>query len=77
MGVEILDVTGMEARTNAKVTSGKTGVEFRFYKAPEYGLLEPEQKKELKEWRDTQKLAGTNYNASGGGIAKKPRTDTK
>jgi hypothetical protein len=47
-GVEILDATGMEAKTNAKVTSGKTGVEFRFYKAPKYGLLEPEQKKELK-----------------------------
>jgi hypothetical protein len=76
-GLEISDATEVEARTNAKVTSGKTGVEFRFYKAPEYELLEPEQKKELKEWRDAQKLAGTHYNGSGGGTAKKPRTDTK
>ena len=63
-------------RTNAKVTSGKSGVEFRFYKSPKYGLLEPDQKKELKEWRDAQKLAGT-HSTRGGGGAKKPRNDSK
>jgi hypothetical protein len=76
-GVEISDTMGMEASTlrmNAKVTSGKAGVEFRFYKSPEYGLLEPDQKKELKEWRDAQKLADTHDNGCGGGPAKKPRT---
>ena len=74
-GVEISDTTGTEARTNAKVTSGKSGVEFRFYKGPEYGLLEPDQKKELKEWRDAQKLAGTHNTGGGGGPAKKARND--
>ncbi len=73
-GVEISDTTGI---TNAKVTSGKSGVEFRFYKSPEYGLLEPDQKKELKEWRDAQKLAGTHNTRGGGGPAKKPRNDSK
>jgi hypothetical protein len=79
-GVEILDTTGMETstlRTNAKVTSGKTGVKLCFYKSPKCGLLEPDQKKELKEWRDAQKLACTHNNGGGGGLAKKPRTDSK
>jgi hypothetical protein len=50
----ISDASGGEAeissfKSNNKVTSGKSGVEFRFYKSPEYRLLLPEQKKDLKE----------------------------
>jgi hypothetical protein len=61
--------------TNAKVTHGKSGVEFRFFKNQEYQLLLPDQKKELKEWRDAQKLAGTH--STNGGPAKKPKNESK
>jgi hypothetical protein len=77
---DISSTTGVEAeissfKSSAKVTSGKSGVEFRFYKSPEYQLLLPDQKKELKEWRDAQKLAGTHN--QGGGSAKKPKNNSK
>jgi hypothetical protein len=78
----ISDATGGEAeissfKSSAKVTSGKSGVEFRFYKNPEYQLLLPDQKKELKDWRDAQKLAGTHNTGTSGGPAKKPKNDSK
>jgi hypothetical protein len=77
---DISSATGVEAeissfKSSAKVTIGKSGVEFRFYKGPEYLQLLPDQKKELKEWRDAQKLAGTHN--TGGGSAKKPKNDSK
>ena len=77
---DISSTNGVEAeissfKSSAKVTIGKSGVEFRFYKGPEYLQLLPDQKKELKEWRDAQKLAGTHN--TGGGSAKKPKNDSK
>jgi hypothetical protein len=80
---DISDTTGMEAaissssafKSSSKVTNGKTGVEFRFYKGPEYMQLDSAQKKELHEWRDAQKTAGTHRN-TGHGPPKKARNDS-
>jgi hypothetical protein len=55
-----------------KTSVGKTGVEFRYYKAQEYNNLTSEQKGELKEYRNNK--IGT-YGLSGG--AKKPRTHSR
>ena len=77
----ISDVTGED---NAEISSvshggrtsktsvGKTGVEFRYYKATEYNELSSEQKGELKSYRDNKSGASGR---SGG--AKKPRTGSK
>ena len=40
------------------------------------GLLLPEQKKELKEWQDAQKLAGT-HNTGTGSAKQKPKNESK
>jgi hypothetical protein len=78
--LDISSTTGVEAeissfKSSAKISSGKSGVGFRFYKSPEYQLLLPDKKKELKEWRDAPKLAGTHN--QGGGSAKKPKNNSK
>ena len=78
---DISSATGVEAEISSfkasttKVAIGKSGVKFRFYKGPEYQQLLPDQKKELKAWRDAQKLAGTHN--TGGGSAMKPKNDSK
>jgi hypothetical protein len=64
------DVSSLSTKPSAKVTKGKTGVEFRFYKGPEYAKLLLTQKDELREWRDAQKLAGTHK-------TKRPRDNAK
>ena len=58
---DISDTQG-EADANIGATSaskkpaiGKTGVEFRFYKSPEYNRLSDEQKKELHDYREAKK----------------------
>jgi hypothetical protein len=71
------EVSSLSTKSSAKVTKGKTGVEFRFYKGPEYAKLLSTQKEELKEWRDAQKLAGTHNLATGPKSSKKPRDDGK
>ena len=56
----------------SKTSVGKTGVEFRYYKATEYNDLSSEQKGELKSYRDNKSGASGR---SGG--AKKTRTGSK
>ena len=41
--------------TSIQPSRGKSGVELRFYKTPEYRTLSKKQKEELHEWRQTQK----------------------
>ena len=41
--------------TSTKPSIGKTGVEFRFYKKPEYRKLSKEQKSELYQWQKSRK----------------------
>jgi hypothetical protein len=67
---DISSTPGVEAeipsfKSSVKVTSGKSGVEFRFYKSPGYHLLLLDQKKELKEYGVTLKslLACTSQEA--------------
>ena len=52
---------------------GKTGVEFRFYKTKEYNRLTPEQKEELREYRNELESSGKSRkldkNAKKGGNA--------
>eukprot|EP00957_Ditylum_brightwellii_P032936 2497568-Ditylum_brightwellii.AAC.1 len=50
-GVTANEETVMSSTVGGKVARGKTGIEFRFYKFPEFKNLTPDQKKELKEWR--------------------------
>ena len=40
--------------TTVKSGIGKTGVSLRFHKKKEYDKLTPEQKLELKQWREAQ-----------------------
>eukprot|EP00957_Ditylum_brightwellii_P198124 15095287-Ditylum_brightwellii.AAC.1 len=42
---------GSGDRTSGKNASGKSGVEFRFYKHKEFHALNKEHKQELLEWR--------------------------
>jgi hypothetical protein len=73
----ISDATGEEADISSvsqgtgkgKSSIGKSGVEFRYYKPPEYDLLSAEQKSELKEHRDNKRGAG----GAGRPAAKKTR----
>jgi hypothetical protein len=44
--------------TKPKVGIGKTGVELRYYVTPEFIKLRPDQKKELKAYRDALQAAG-------------------
>jgi hypothetical protein len=55
----------------AKASIGKTGVEFRYYKPPEYNQLGADQKAELKEHRDGKK------SSRGPNKGKKPRNNTR
>ena len=49
---------------------GKTGVHLRFHKHKEYQTLNPEQKSELKEWREKEVAAGRGAKSGGNGKAK-------
>jgi hypothetical protein len=72
----ISDVTGDDQAVissvsqggRSKTSIGKSGVEFRYYKPPEYDLLSPDQKAALKEHRDNKRGTGRQ------GSTKKPRT---
>jgi hypothetical protein len=55
----------------AKASIGKTGVEFRYYKPPEYNQLGADQKAELKEHRDGKKSSPAPNKS------KKPRNNTR
>jgi hypothetical protein len=69
-GSEDADISGLQgAGQKSKPSVGRTGVEFRYYKPPEYNMLQPDQKAELKEFWDNK-----NGNPSQG-KAKKPRTN--
>jgi hypothetical protein len=52
------------AASQGKVSKGKTGVEFRFYKHKEYNSLTPEQKKELAQWREKNNSMGKSKMSS-------------
>jgi hypothetical protein len=69
------EVSSLTTKTGAKVTKGKTGVEFRFYTHAEYQKITAPQRAELREWRDEQKVAGTHKKTSS--PSKKPKDDTK
>ena len=55
---------------SGKPGRGKTGVELQFYKRDEYRKLTPEQKMELKEYRE-------NSGKGKGGNANKAKTDDR
>jgi hypothetical protein len=66
-GIDEVEVSCLQgASPKSKPSVGKTGVEFCYYKPPEYNLLQPDQKAELKEFRENK-----TGNASHG-KAKKP-----
>jgi hypothetical protein len=65
--VDAADISSVTHGGKSKASIGKTGVEFRYYKPPEYNLLGAEQKAELKEHRDG------NKSSPGQGKAKKTR----
>ena len=70
----ISEVTGGPSPT-LKVGKGKTGVELRFHKRPEYLLLTQEQQKELKDFRDERVRQGHGRGLSGGPPMKKGRNN--
>jgi hypothetical protein len=65
-GSDEAGISSVKESGSAKPSIGKTGVEFRYYKPPEYNELKPEQKAELKDFRE-------NKRGNGQGKAKKPR----
>jgi flagellar hook-basal body complex protein FliE len=62
-----------------KTGSGETGVEFRFYDPTEYKKLSPEQKSELRDYRNQQEEEGKGRQLSAEGKGKKKgrRGDSK
>jgi flagellar hook-basal body complex protein FliE len=62
-----------------KTGSGETGVEFRFYDPIEYKKLSPEQKSELRDYRNQQEEEGKGRQLSAEGKGKKKgrRGDSK
>jgi hypothetical protein len=65
-GADEAAISGLKESGSTKPSIGKTGVEFRYYKPVEYNELKPEQKAELKDYRE-------NKRGSGQGKAKRPR----
>jgi hypothetical protein len=65
--INTAEISSVTHGGKSKASIGKTGVEFRYYKPPEYNLLRAEQKAELKEHRDGKK------SSPGQGKAKKTR----
>ena len=55
---EILGETADISSFGSKSGVGKSGVHLRFHKHKEYQTLNPEQKSELKEWREEEVAAG-------------------
>ena len=71
-GEDNADISSVSQGGKAKTSIGKSGVEFRYYKAPEYNLLSSEQKSELKDYRDNkQGTPGCQ------GTSKKPRNNSR
>jgi hypothetical protein len=68
-GEDNADISSVSQGGRNKPSIGKSGVEFRYYKSPEYNLLSNTQKAELKEYRDNKKP-----NSGRQGPAKKTRT---
>jgi hypothetical protein len=58
----IADISSVAVDATQKIGIGKTGVEFRFYKRPEYLQLSKEQKNELDEYRNTLEQQGKSRN---------------
>jgi hypothetical protein len=71
-GEDNADISSVSHGGRAKTSVGKTGVEFRYYKAAEYNNLSSEQKGELKEYRDNKPGASGRS-----GSNKKARTSSK
>jgi hypothetical protein len=53
-GEDSADISSVSQGGRPKTSVGKSGVEFRYYKSPEYNLLSSEQKSELKDYRDNK-----------------------
>ena len=54
-----IEISEVKAKAKQKkLSKGKTGVEFRFYKHNEFRELSDEQKTELLEWRESKKRQG-------------------
>jgi hypothetical protein len=70
-GEDNADISSVSQAGRNKPSIGKSGVEFRYYKSPEYNLLSTPQKAELKEFRDNKKA-----NSGRQGPAKKSRNGT-
>ena len=71
-GSDEADVSSVKESGSTKPSIGKTGVEFRYYKPPEYNELKPDQKAELKDFRETKRGKG-----KGKPSPKKPRGDSQ
>jgi hypothetical protein len=62
-GANEADVSSVtHGSAGSKPSIGKTGVEFRYYKATEYATLSNEQKAELKVYREKKKTGNGNSN---------------
>jgi hypothetical protein len=70
-GYDDADISGVqETGSKSKASTGKSGVEFRYHTPAEYNQLQPDQKAELKDFRENKK------GNAGQGKAKKPRNAT-
>jgi hypothetical protein len=67
-GYDDADISGVqEAGSKSKASIGKSGVEFRYHTPTEYNQLQPDQKAELKDFRENKK------GNAGQGNKKRPR----
>jgi hypothetical protein len=71
-GEDSADISSVSQGGRSKTSVGKSGVEFRYYKTPEYNLLTADQKSELHDYRDNKRGSSGRQSAT-----KKPRSHTR